>query len=86
MASTTSNVAFGNAYSSVQANTINGSVHIGTKKRGAKQTPQAGLDNTLGRLPLAEDAPFNSFAKRLESTCLTNTRVDLLREIYSWAD
>ncbi|KAI1663684.1 hypothetical protein Ptr902_13399 [Pyrenophora tritici-repentis] len=29
MASTTSNVAFGNAYSSLQANTINGSVHIG---------------------------------------------------------
>ena len=29
MTSTTSNVAFGNAYSSVQANTINGSVNIG---------------------------------------------------------
>ena len=47
MASTTSNIAFGNAYSSVQANTINGSVHVGTlwdrptavsKKRDAKQT------------------------------------------------
>ena len=30
MTSTTSNVVFGNAYSSIQANNINGSVHIGT--------------------------------------------------------
>jgi hypothetical protein len=98
MTSTTSNVAFGNAYSSVQANSINGSVHIGTswdrprgrqamkKKRDAKQTPQAGLDNTLSRLPRAEDAPFNSFAKQHEPACLPNTRVALTDEIHSWAD
>ncbi|KAJ6284330.1 hypothetical protein J3E71DRAFT_377930 [Bipolaris maydis] len=73
MASTTSSIAFGNAYKSVQANNINGSVHIG-------------LENTLDRLPRAEDAPFNSFAKQHEPACLPDTRVDLLQEIYSWAD
>ncbi|USP81645.1 uncharacterized protein yc1106_08919 [Curvularia clavata] len=66
-------MAFGNAYKSVQANNINGSIHIG-------------LENTLDRLPRAEDAPFNSYAKQHEPTCLADTRVDLLQEIYSWAD
>jgi hypothetical protein len=59
---------------------------IKRKKRGAKQTPQAGPDNTLGRLPRAEDAPFNSFAKQHEPACLPDTRVALLDEIHSWAD
>jgi hypothetical protein len=45
-----------------------------------------GLDNPLRHLPYAEDAPFNSYAKQHEPTCLTDTRVDLLREIHSWAD
>ncbi|KAJ6192117.1 hypothetical protein J3E72DRAFT_204718, partial [Bipolaris maydis] len=40
----------------------------------------------LDRLPRAEDAPFNSFAKQHEPACLPDTRVDLLQEIYSWAD
>jgi hypothetical protein len=40
----------------------------------------------LSQLPRAEDAPFNSFAKQHESTCLPNTRVDLLHEIQGWAD
>ncbi|KAF2632856.1 hypothetical protein BU25DRAFT_329647, partial [Macroventuria anomochaeta] len=40
----------------------------------------------LGRLPHAEDAPFNSYAKQHEPACLSDTRVDLLSEIYSWAD
>ena len=56
------------------------------KKRGAKQTPQAGPDNTLDRLPRAEDAPFNAFAKQHEPACLPDTRVALLDEIHSWAD
>ncbi|KAF1955654.1 hypothetical protein CC80DRAFT_549348 [Byssothecium circinans] len=43
-----------------------------------------GLENTLSRLPHAKDAPFNSYAKQHESTCLRDTRVDLLREIYNW--
>jgi hypothetical protein len=56
------------------------------KKRGAKRTALAGLDNTLDRLPRAEDAPFDSFAKQHEPACLPDTRVALLHEIYSWAD
>lgn len=42
--------------------------------------------NTPDRLPHAEDAPFNSYAKQHEPACLADTRVDLLREIHSWAD
>jgi hypothetical protein len=34
----TSNIAFGNAYKSVQANNINGSVHIGTSSRDRPRT------------------------------------------------
>ncbi|OAG10550.1 putative WD-repeat protein [Paraphaeosphaeria sporulosa] len=73
MSSTTSNLAFGNAYSSVQANNFTGSVHWGH-------------EDTFARLPYAEDAPFNSYAKRHDLPCLANTRIDLLEEIRSWAD
>jgi hypothetical protein len=45
-------------------------------------TGYSGLD----RLPSATDAPFNSYNKRHEPTCLPDTRVDLLQEIYNWAD
>jgi hypothetical protein len=54
------------------------------KKRDAKQA--LGRDDPLGRLPYAANAPFNCFAKQHELTCLPGTRIDLLREIYSWAD
>jgi hypothetical protein len=37
-------------------------------------------------LPYARDAPFNSFAKQHDPTCLENTRVEVLREIYEWAE
>ena len=40
----------------------------------------------LRLLPHAANAPFNSYARQQEPTCLQNTRVDLLREIDSWAD
>ncbi|KAJ5041932.1 hypothetical protein J3E74DRAFT_202725 [Bipolaris maydis] len=83
MASTTSNTAFSNAYKSVQANNINGSVHISTSRDRPRATRQTGLENTLDRLPRAKDAPFNSFAKQHEPACLADTRVDLLQEIYS---
>ena len=39
----------------------------------------------LDRLPSAADAPFNAY-KQHASTCLPYTRVDLLQEIYDWAD
>jgi len=37
-------------------------------------------------LPYARDAPFNSYTKQHDPTCLKNTRVEVLREIYEWAD
>jgi NACHT domain len=37
-------------------------------------------------LPYAIGAPFNAYQRQHDLTCLSNTRVDLLREIYSWAD
>src|ERR1700749_206636 len=46
----------------------------------------ASLENLISYLPYAADAPFNSLTKQHDPTCLPNTRVDLLREIYTWAD
>lgn len=40
----------------------------------------------LNSLPCAVDAPFNSYQRQHEPFCLTHTRVNLLKEIYSWAD
>ena len=34
----------------------------------------------------ADEAPYNSYSKQHESDCLPDTRVDLLQEIYRWAD
>ena len=45
-------------------------------------TGNSGIDH----LPSAADAPFNSYNKQHAPTCLPNTRVDLLHEIYNWAD
>ncbi|KAH0558666.1 hypothetical protein GP486_004684 [Trichoglossum hirsutum] len=44
------------------------------------------LDSILNRLSYAENAPFNSYARQHEPTCLPDTRVDVLREIHKWAD
>ncbi|KAN0117075.1 Quinonprotein alcohol dehydrogenase-like superfamily [Hyaloscypha variabilis] len=43
--------------------------------------PLKGLDCLLS----AADAPFNSYNNRQLSTCLSETRVDLLQKIYDWA-
>ncbi|OAG06628.1 putative WD-repeat protein [Paraphaeosphaeria sporulosa] len=40
----------------------------------------------LKQLPYAVEAPFNSYTKRHEPTCLPDTRVDLLHRIHSWVD
>ncbi|TVY71375.1 Vegetative incompatibility protein HET-E-1 [Lachnellula suecica] len=40
----------------------------------------------LNSLPYAIDAPFNSYRRQHESLCLADTRVNLLNQIYSWAD
>jgi hypothetical protein len=37
-------------------------------------------------LPTAAEAPFNAYNRQHEPTCLPGTRVDLLQEIYNWAD
>jgi hypothetical protein len=37
-------------------------------------------------LPYADEALFNSYNKRHEPYCLPGTRVDLLQEIYDWAE
>ncbi|KAA6414440.1 MAG: hypothetical protein FRX48_01189 [Lasallia pustulata] len=37
-------------------------------------------------LPYAVDAPFNTYSRQHDRNCLPDTRVDLLREIYTWAD
>jgi hypothetical protein len=48
---------------------------------------KSGLDSDLlYHLPYAVEAPFNSYAKQDSSTCLPNTRVSLLEEIYNWVD
>jgi pantothenate kinase-related protein Tda10 len=49
-------------------------------------TSNSALDCILDRLPYAENAPYNSFARQHELTCLSNTRVEVLREIHEWAD
>jgi hypothetical protein len=49
-------------------------------------TSTSGLDSPLSNLPYAKDAPFNSYAKQHDPTCLENTRVDVLRQIQEWAD
>ncbi|KAH7397941.1 hypothetical protein BKA64DRAFT_745489 [Cadophora sp. MPI-SDFR-AT-0126] len=40
----------------------------------------------LDCLPFATDAQFNSFDRQDKVICLPDTRVDLLQEIYDWAD
>ncbi|SLM39233.1 WD40/YVTN repeat-like-containing domain, partial [Lasallia pustulata] len=40
----------------------------------------------LSHLLYAVDAPFNTYGRQHDPTCLPDTRVDLLREIYTWAD
>jgi len=44
------------------------------------------IDSLLGELPYATDAPFNACKWQYAPTCLPNTRVDLLQQIYSWID
>ncbi|MCJ1251829.1 hypothetical protein MMC30_009067, partial [Trapelia coarctata] len=43
-------------------------------------------DDLLDRLPYAVEAQFNAYNNQHDPTCLPDTRVTLLREIYTWAD
>ena len=49
-------------------------------------TGNLGPDSPLNHLPYAVDAPFDSYHRQHELTCLKNTRVDVLRQIFDWAD
>jgi hypothetical protein len=40
----------------------------------------------LNHLLYTIEAPFNTYQRQDDPTCLPNTRVDLLQEIYNWAD
>ncbi|OBT69729.1 hypothetical protein VE03_00856 [Pseudogymnoascus sp. 23342-1-I1] len=56
----------------------------GSKLAGANDGPT--LEDPLSLLPFTTNAPFNSYNHQHEPTCLPDTRVDLLQEIYDWAD
>ncbi|OBT39270.1 hypothetical protein VE00_10180 [Pseudogymnoascus sp. WSF 3629] len=68
-------ITFGDVNSGFQAGIVNGSVHAEFHQR-----------DPLSLLPFATQAPFNSYDHQHESACLPGTRVDLLQEIYDWAD
>jgi NACHT domain len=51
-----------------------------------KLTCNSELEDALSRLPYAVDAPFDSYHRQYEPTCLENTRVDVLRRIFDWVD
>ncbi|KFZ16002.1 hypothetical protein V502_05289 [Pseudogymnoascus sp. VKM F-4520 (FW-2644)] len=72
-------IAFGDANSGFQAGIVNGSVHTECHHHAAPEDP-------LRHLPFAVHAPFNSYHRQHEPACLPDTRVDLLQEIYDWAD
>lgn len=51
-----------------------------------KHTESDRLDNLLSILPVASEAAFNSLNNQHESTCLPNTRTELLQDISKWVD
>ena len=57
-----------------------------TSQKDRTLTGNLGPDSPLNHLPYAVDAPFDSYQRQHEPTCLENTRVDVLRQIFDWAD
>ena len=51
-----------------------------------KHTENAKLDHLLSKLPTTPQAAFNSLENQHGSTCLSNTRVEILQDITEWAD
>ena len=49
-------------------------------------TGSVDLNDVLKYLPVVRDASFNAYRRQHDPTCLPDTRVDLLQEIYDWAD
>ncbi|MCJ1313649.1 hypothetical protein MMC25_007328 [Agyrium rufum] len=61
--------------------------HIGGEAESHLGGPyHIAIDSPLNSLPYAKDAPFNVYQQQHGPTCLPNTRVDLLHDIYRWAD
>ncbi|KAG9232931.1 putative wd40 protein [Amylocarpus encephaloides] len=50
------------------------------------ELPSGPPRSPLSLLPFATNAPFNSYFRQHEPTCLPDTRVNLLQQIYDWAD
>jgi hypothetical protein len=44
------------------------------------------LNEVLNTLPTASEAPFNAYQRRHDPTCLPDTRINLLQDIFSWTD
>ncbi|TVY44212.1 Vegetative incompatibility protein HET-E-1, partial [Lachnellula subtilissima] len=65
----------------IQGNQLSGNAraHFGDIYNISREDP-------LSLLPFATKAPFNSYDRQHEPICLPDTRVDLLEEIYNWAD
>jgi hypothetical protein len=57
-----------------------------TSQKDQTLTGNLGLDSPLNHLPYAVDAPFDSYHRQYEPTCLENTRVDVLQRIFDWVD
>ncbi|KAF1983490.1 hypothetical protein K402DRAFT_162769 [Aulographum hederae CBS 113979] len=55
------------------------------KKQEVDKRELATLE-VLKTIPIATEARFNTIQRQHDPTCLSNTRVDLLQEIYDWAD
>jgi hypothetical protein len=75
-----------NNNSQVVAGTVQGSVYFGASESERLADGSPDLNNVLNSLPTAADAPFNAYQRQHDPSCLPDTRVDLLREIFNWAD
>jgi predicted alpha/beta-fold hydrolase len=60
--------------------------HLWSLSNNIKLKNGLDLNDVLKTLPIAGDASFNAYQRQHDPTCLPDTRVDLLQEIYNWAD
>jgi hypothetical protein len=49
-------------------------------------TSSLDLNEVPNALPTTADAPFNTYQRQYDPFCFPDTRVNLFRQIYSWAD
>ncbi|KAK0714784.1 hypothetical protein B0H67DRAFT_536753 [Lasiosphaeris hirsuta] len=52
----------------------------------AREVLEVGQDLILSKLPVANDAAFDSHADEHDARCHPNTRIDLLKDIRKWAE